>query len=431
MIKRYTPEKIGSIWSETSKFNRFLEIEILVVEALAKLGKVPLKSAKNIRKKAKINIDKIKQIEKKTHHDIVAFVLNLSRSIGEDSQYIHKGITSSDILDTTLAWQIKDSAGIILKDLDGVLAQVKKNALKYKNTVCVARTHGVHAEVYSFGLKFVYLYNDLNYEYKLLKNSLDYACRGKVSGAVGTYAHISPKVEEYVCRKLGIKPAKVSTQIVSREGIAYFLSILGLIASTIERAATEIRHLHRTEVEEVEEPFYKGQKGSSAMPHKKNPIICERLCGLSRLIRANMLASFENINLWHERDISHSSAERVILPDTTIALDYMLIKFLEVLKGLRIDSKNMLNNLGKNKGIIYSQRILVSLMDKGIARQSAYDLVQSVALEAKEKKLSFKDAVGRDKKINKFFSQKEIEDFFNPAYYLRNINSIYKKSGIA
>ncbi len=427
MIERYSPREISNIWSEESKFQRFLEIEILIVEALASLGKIPRSSAQAIRARATINIPKIQKIEEKTHHDIVAFVLNLSQSIGKDSQYIHKGITSSDILDTTLAWQLKDATSLLLADLKKVLAAVKEKSLLYKHTQCVARTHGVHAEPYLLGLKFLYLYNDLLEECQLLEKSREYVCQGKISGAVGTYAHIDPAIERYVCRKLGIYSARISTQIVSRERFAYYLSLLSLLGGTLERFATEIRHLQRTEVGEVEEPFRKGQKGSSAMPHKKNPVLCERICGLARVLRGNMLAAYENINLWHERDISHSSAERVILPDSTIALNYMLRIFYRVVKDLTVSKDALVTNLQKNKGLIYSQRFLVALMEKGFTREKAYDCIQKAALAAFHKQRTLGELLADDPVIKKYFSQREIQSYFDVSYYVRNVDAIYRR----
>ncbi len=426
MIERYTPPEIGKIWSDEEKFKRFLRIEALLCEALEIQKKIP-KGVSKAFSKVKIRQSAIKKIETKTHHDIIAFLKHISPQLGKYSQYLHKGLTSSDLLDTTLAWQIKDATAIILKDLDLLLLEVKKKALKYKDTLCIARTHGVHAEIYSFGLKFLYLYNDLNEERKLLANSLNYVACGKVSGAVGTFAYFEPKVEEYICKKIGINKSNISTQIVSRERVAYYLSLLSLVASTLERFATEIRHLHRNEVAEAKEPFYKGQKGSSAMPHKQNPIICERICGLARILRANMLAASENINLWHERDISHSSVERVILPDSTSALDYMLKKIREVIKNLGVNSKQMLKNIELNRGIIYSQKILTHLCDKGLSRMQAYDIVQNVSLKVINEQSSFRDEAVKDIKIKKFLSKKELDEIFNPYSYLSNIDKIYKR----
>ncbi|UCD14998.1 MAG: adenylosuccinate lyase [Candidatus Omnitrophota bacterium] len=426
MIERYTPQEIGRVWSDGEKFRRFLKIEAFLCKALEKNGKIPAGTAKKLDK-VKISVDQIKRIEEKTHHDIIAFLEHISSQIGGAAQYLHIGLTSSDLLDTTLAWQVKDATKIILEDLDLLIKEVKKKALKYKDTLCVARSHGVHAESYSFGLKFLYLYNDLREERRLLSESLNYVACGKISGAVGTFAHLDPKIEEFICEKIGINNAAISTQIVSRERFAYYLSILALVGSTLERFATEIRHLHRNEVDEVKEPFYKGQKGSSAMPHKQNPIVCERICGLARILKGNALVGFENVNLWHERDISHSSAERVVLPDSTICLDYMLKKMTQVIKHLKVNPKNMLRNMELNRGLIYSQKILLKLMDKGLPRMQAYDIVQRVSLGVINKNSSFKKEVFGDAQVKKHLTKKELEDIFNPYSYLKNINKIYKR----
>ena len=430
MIERYIPKEIGKVWSEEEKFRRFLEIEIVLCEAQERYKKIPKGIAAQIRKRAKISLNKIKKIEQKTHHDVVAFLKDLSSSLGKYGRYLHWGLTSSDLLDTTLAWQIKDATNIILKDLDNLIEEVKKKALKYKDTLCIARTHGVHAEIYSFGLKFAYLYNDLTKEKAFLKNSLSFAASGKISGATGTFAYLEPKIENFVCKRIGINFSPISTQIVSRERFAHYSSLLALIGATLERFATEIRHLHRTEIEEAKEPFYSGQKGSSAMPHKQNSIICERICGLARVLRGNMLIAYENINLWHERDISHSSAERIIIPDSTIALDYMIRKLTEVIKRLKVIPENMLRNIELNRGLIYSQKILLKLMEKGLSRMKAYDLVQDISLRVINQNTNFKDVVYKDVKMKRWFTQKELEDIFNPYEYLKNIDTIYKRVGI-
>jgi len=430
MIERYTPSEIGAIWTDQEKFKRFLKIEKFLCEALAKAKKIPAGVSKSFSG-VKISVEKIEKIEAETRHDIIAFLKHISAQLGKNAQYLHLGLTSSDLLDTTLASQIKDATGIILKDLDALLLEVKKKARRYKNTLCIARTHGMHAEIYSFGLKFLYLYNDLLHERKLLAESLGYVACGKISGAAGTFAYFSPDIEEYICKKMNIGRAAISTQIISRERIAYYISLLSLLASTIERFATEIRHLHRSEVNEAKEPFYKGQKGSSAMPHKQNPIICERLCGLSRLIRAYMLAASENINLWHERDISHSSVERVILPDATITVDYMLKRFREVIKNLRVHPDNMRKNIELNRGIIYSQKLLVKLMAKGLSRLDAYDIVQTVSLEVINDNSSFKQKALQNKQIKKYLSRKELEEIFDPYSYLANIDKIYKRFALS
>jgi adenylosuccinate lyase len=430
MIERYTPQEIGKIWQDEEKFRRFLEIEILLCEALENQKKIPQGVAARIRKKAKFSVEQIKEIEKQTHHDIIAFLKDISSYIGDDAKYLHWGLTSSDLLDTTLAWQIKDATLIILKDLQALIKEVRKKALQHKDLICIARTHGVHAEVYSFGLKFVYLYNDLQKEQKLLEQAIKEVISGKISGAVGTFAHLDPEIEEYICQKIKIPVSPISTQIVSRENIAYYLSLLSLVGATLERFATEIRHLMRTEVAEVQEPFYKGQKGSSAMPHKQNPIVCERVCGLARLLRSNMIAAYENINLWHERDISHSSVERVIIPDSTIIADYLLQKFKSVVKDLKVKPENMKRNLELNRGIVYSQKILLNLMDKGLPRMQAYDLVQKISLRVINNNSSFQQEVSNDETINRYFSAAEVNKFFDPYQYLRNIDKIYKRCGL-
>ena len=427
MIERYTPQDIAGIFSEESKFKRFLKIEVLVSEALAKLKIIPQSAYREIRQKAKISVDKIKKIEEKTHHDVVSFILNLSESLGKSSRYIHFGLTSSDLLDTTLAWQIKDCLEIILKDLEALIREVKKKALKYKDTICAGRTHGVHAEIYSFGLKFAFFYDELVRVRRLLKDSKDIVCCGKISGAVGTFAHLPPEVEEFVCKKIGITPAKISSQVVSRDRLAYLLSILALLGSVIERFATEIRHLQKTETKEAEEPFYSGQKGSSAMPHKRNPIICERMSGLSRLLRANMVAGFENINLWHERDISHSSVERVIIPDSISLVVYILRKFREVIKNLSVYPENMLKNLEISQGLIYSQAVLLKLMIKGLKRERAYDLVQKISFEVIKNSTNLKEELLKSKEVKKYLSSEEIEEIFLPHNYLKNIHTIYRR----
>jgi adenylosuccinate lyase len=430
MIKRYTPKKIGRIWQEDEKFKRFLKIEALLCESLEKQKKIPKGISKKFAK-VKISVDKIKDIEKETRHDIVAFLKHISVQIGPAAQYLHRGLTSSDLLDTTLAWQIKDTYKIILSDLDKLIGVVKTKAIKYKDTICMARSHGMHAEIYSFGLKFLYLYNDLLEERKKLSDSFDYVVSGKISGAVGTFAYFSPKTEEYICKKIGINWAKVSTQIVSRERFAYFLFLLSLLGSTLERFATEIRHLHRTEVDEAKEPFYSGQKGSSAMPHKQNPIMSERICGLARLLRSNAFAASENINLWHERDISHSSVERVIIPDSTIIIDYMLQKFKEVVSKIKVNPKNMIRNIELNRGIIYSQKVLTELMKKGLSRMDAYDLIQKISLEVINNNSNFKEEIFKNKRIRNILDEKILNKIFDPYSYLSNIDKIYKRFNLS
>jgi adenylosuccinate lyase len=427
MIARYSLPKMAGVWQENFKFKTMLAIEILTLEALAREKKVPLKALKRIKKKAKFNLRKIQQIEEKTQHDVVAFVTNVAQYIGPDARYLHLGLTSSDLLDTALGVQLKAASDILIKDLNKLLKILAKKAKSYKDMVCIGRTHGVHAEPTTFGLKLCLSYDETKRNLERLLQAKEAVSQGKISGAVGTYANVEPEVEAYVCKKLGLKPAKISTQIIPRDVYAQYIATLAIIGSSLEKFATEIRHLQRTEVLEAEEPFGKGQKGSSAMPHKRNPVICERICGLSRLLRANALAAMENISLWHERDISHSSVERVIMPDSTMVLDYMLNKFIEVIEGLIVYPDNMLANLVKTKGLIFSQRVLLELMDRGLSRNKAYDLVQGCAMKTWKQNTDFKDNLLNNKEVSKYLSPKELDEIFNLNYYLRNVNKIFKR----
>jgi len=430
MIERYTLPKMASIWQEEFKFKTMLLIEILVLESLAKQKKVPPNALKRIKKKAKFDIAKIKKIEEKTQHDVVAFVTNIAGNIGEDAKYLHLGLTSSDILDTTLGVQLKAASSLLIDDLNKLLKVLSQKARIYKDMVCIGRTHGVHAEPTTFGLKLALWFAETKRNLERLLQAEEAVSVGKISGAVGTYANIEPEVETYVCKKLGLKPAKISTQIIQRDVYAQYVSTLAIIGSGLEKFATEIRHLQRTEVLEAEEPFGKGQKGSSAMPHKRNPVICERICGLSRVLRGNALAAMENVALWHERDISHSSAERIIIPDSTILLDYMLNKFIEVIDGLTVFPENMLANLVKTHGLIFSQRVLLELMGKGLNRTKAYDLVQRCAMQTWKKETDFKKNLLEDTEVSRYLTQKELEKIFDLDYYLRNVNKIFKRVGL-
>lgn len=426
MISRYSrPEMLG-IWQDEYKFAKFLEIELFACEAYSKIGRIPHLAVKEIRQKAKFNIKRIEELEKKTQHDVVAFINCLGESLGPLAKYLHLGLTSSDLLDTTLAIQAKKASDILIKDLEALLKVLAKSALQYKDMVCIGRTHGVHAEPTTLGLKLALMYDETRRNLERLRRAKEEIAVGKISGAVGTYSNIEPFVEEYVCKKLGLKPARTATQIISRDIHGYFLNTLAIIGSSLEKFATEIRHLQRTEVLEAEEPFGENQKGSSAMPHKRNPVICERICGLARILRANSLVALENINLWHERDISHSSAERVIFPDSTIILDYILSKFTEVIKGLTVYPANMLTNLVRTKGLIFSQKVLLTLMDKGLSRDRAYDIVQSLAMKSWKEGLDFKDLVMKDKFVLRHLNLKEAESCFDLDYSLRNINKIFK-----
>jgi adenylosuccinate lyase len=430
MIERYSLPQMKSIWQEEFKFKTMLLIEILALEAYAKEGVVPPQAVKRIRQKARFNIQQINKIEEKTQHDVVAFVSNVAQYIGKDAQYLHMGLTSSDILDTTLGVQLKSASDILIADLEKLLQVLAKKARAYKDMACIGRTHGVHAEPTTFGLKIALWFDEMSRNLERLKRARNEICVGKLSGAVGTYSNIEPYVESYVCKKLGLKPVNIATQVIQRDVYAQYIATLAVIGASLEKFATEIRHLQKTEVLEVEEPFGKGQKGSSAMPHKRNPVICERICGLARLLRANAQVAFENVTLWHERDISHSSVERVIFPDSTLALDYMLNKFIEVASGLKVYPDNMLSNLARTRGLIFSQRILIALMNKGLGRTQAYDLVQKAAMQTWKGTGNFKDNLLALPGAARYLSAKELDKIFDLDFYLRNVNKIFKKVGL-
>ncbi|MBI5874197.1 MAG: adenylosuccinate lyase [Candidatus Omnitrophica bacterium] len=430
MIDRYCLPKMNKIWSEESKFEKMLKIELLVCEAWQKFGRIPKKSYLNIKAKAKIDIAEIKEIEEKTKHDVVAFVNNLSESVGQDAKYIHIGLTSNDVLDTTLGLQMKEVFEILIEDIERLLSVLAKQAKKYKNTPCIGRTHGVHAEPMTFGLKVALMYDEMQRNLARLKDAKGGIAVGKLSGTIGTYTNIEPQIEEYVCTKLGLGVSYGSTQVIPRDRHAVCLARIAIVGASLEKFATEIRHLQKTEVLEVEEPFAKGQKGSSAMPHKRNPVVCERICGLARLLRANAMTGLENVALWHERDISHSSVERVTLPDSTLILDYMLSQFTDVMEGLNVYPKNMLVNLGETRGLIFSQRVLLELMKKGLARPVAYDIVQKNAFESLTLARDFKQVLLNDPKCKRYLSKGEIEACFDIKHYLRHIPTIFKQLGL-
>lgn len=430
MIERYTLSKMGNVWSEQHKLDIFLRIEILACEAMCKLGHIPKKSLEKIKKNAKFDIEEVKRLEEKTKHDVVAFINNVGQSLGPEARYLHLGLTSSDLLDTALSVQCVDASDILIADIKKMLAALKQKAKKYKDTPCIARTHGVHAEPTTFGLKIAVWYDEMRRNLERMEQAQEMMRYGKLSGAVGTYANIDPYVEEYVCEKLGIKPANIATQIIQRDHHCQFVSTIALIGSTLHKIATEIRLLQKTEVLEVEEPFFKGQVGSSAMPHKRNPIICERVSGMSRLLRANAQAAYENICLWHERDISHSSVERVILPDSTIALNYMLNKLTPVIEGLLVYPKNMIASLSKTNGLIYSQRVLLELMGKGLTRSAAYEIIQKCAMQVWQETSDFKDILNRDRKVRKYLTPAEIDVCFDIKYYTRHTDMIFKRVGL-
>ena len=430
MIDRYVLPKMGEIWQDQNKFSKMLKIEILVCEALTKLGKIPKESLEKIKKKARFDIETVQKIEEKAKHDVASFLVNVAENLGPEAKYLHLGMTSSDLLDTTLALQCVEAANILIADLKKLLQILASKAKKYKDTICIARTHGIHAEPITFGLKLAVWFDETKRNLGRLEQAKENIRFGKLSGAVGTYAHLRPSVEEYVCDKLGLKPEIIATQIIQRDKHAQFLMALAFTASSLEKFATGLRHLQKTDILEVEEPFFKGQIGSSAMPHKRNPIHCERICGLARVVRANAQASLDNINLWHERDISHSSAERIILPDSTILLDYILNIFVYILDGLLVYPKNMITNLAKTKGLIFSQKILVELMNKGLNRPAAYEIIQRCAMQVWRENIEFKEILQRDKKLRRYLTLDELDACFNIKYYLRYVDKIFKKVGI-
>jgi adenylosuccinate lyase len=421
---------MAKIWDEENKFQKMLTIEILVCEAFAQQGKIPAKDLRQIKRKARFNLKRIKEIEEKTKHDVVAFVNNVCAHLGPLAKYLHLGLTSNDILDTTLSWQMVEASDLLKEDLKALQKALAKQARKHRDTVCIGRTHGVHAEPTTFGLKMALYYDEAQRNLTRLAQARQMVRVGKISGAVGTYANISPFVEEYVCKKLGLLRPNLATQVLQRDRHAQYLTTLALIGASLEKIATEIRHLQRSEVLEAEEYFSQGQKGSSAMPHKRNPITCERICGLARILRANALAAIENIPLWHERDISHSSVERVIIPDSTILLDYMLATTAELIEKLVVYPQRMLENLVKTRGLIFSQKVLLKLMEKGLGRTQAYDLVQKLAMRSFQEGKNFQDLLLADRKLACLLSAKEINACFDLKRDLRHVQTIFKRLGL-
>lgn len=427
MIDRYSREEMKNIWDLNSKFQYYLNVEIAVAEAYADLGTFPKQDVEELKKKAKFNVERIDEIEAEVKHDVIAFLTCVNESLGDLAKYMHVGMTSSDVIDTAFALQIQDSGKIILQDLDETIQSMKDLAKKHKETVCIGRSHGVHAEIMTFGVKICNWIDILERQRNNFVHALDEIRVGQISGPVGTYSNIPPEVEEVTCKKLNLKPARMSTQIIARDYHAYFMQSLALIASVIEQFATEIRHLQRTEVLEVEEGFGEKQKGSSAMPHKKNPVLSENLCGLARVVRANSIVALENIPLWHERDISHSSAERIIFPDSLTLVDFMLNRFNGVVKNLVVHEKNMLKNTNKFGGIVYSQRVLLKLIEKGLTREDAYRLVQRNALDAFENDGDFRINLLNDKDVEKLLTPMEIDAIFSKDDFLKNVDKIYSR----
>jgi adenylosuccinate lyase len=429
MIERYTRPEMGKIWDDQFKLETWLKIEILACEARSLMGDIPQTELDEIKTKADFNLKRVLEIEETTKHDVIAFLTNVAEYVGPASRHIHYGMTSSDILDTALAYQMKAAGELLLNDLHRLKEVLRRRALEHKNTICIGRSHGIHAEPYSMGLKFALWYEESKRNIARLRDAIDSISTGKISGAVGTFDHLSPKVEEYVCEKLGLKPEPVATQVVQRDRHAHFLSTLAIVASSLEKIAIEIRHLQRTEVLEAEEYFSKGQKGSSAMPHKRNPIISERITGIARIIRANSLAALENVALWHERDISHSSVERVIIPDSCIALNYALHLAVKLMDNLIIYPENMLNNLNLTRGLIFSQKILLKLTEKGMSREDAYTFVQKTAMEVwADKNKNLKDELLNSDDVGKYLAHNEIEELFDSRKLLSNLDYIFSRS---
>ena len=428
MIERYTRKEIKSIWEDKNKYSIWLEIELAAAEAMEKLNIIPKGVTKKVRSKAKINVNRILQIEEKVKHDVIAFLTSITERVGKEARYLHKGMTSSDVLDTCFNLQLKQSGQILLKDIDQLLTSIKRQAIKHKYTMCIGRSHGIHAEPTTFGLKMLTFYQEFLRNKKRLENSIEEISTCAISGAVGTFANVDPKVESYVANKLNLNIEPISTQVIPRDRHAQFFSTLGIIASSIERFATEIRHLQRTEVLEAEEFFGKKQKGSSAMPHKKNPILSENLTGLARLIRSCVIPALENVSLWHERDISHSAVERNIGPDSTITLDFALARLSNVVKNLNIYPKKMIKNLNITNGIFFSQRILLELTTVGFTREEAYKIVQKNAMNAWKQNSSFLNNIISDRKITNKIPVNKLKKLFNFSYHTKKINIIFKRS---
>tara|TARA_Y100000588_G_C14152194_1_gene881056 strand:+ start:131 stop:1396 length:1266 start_codon:yes stop_codon:yes gene_type:complete len=418
---------MASIWEPKNKFKIWLKIEVLACEALAKRGEIPKTALKNIQEKSNFKVERIDEIEREVKHDVIAFLTCVAEYVGDSARYMHLGMTSSDVLDTALAVQLKQASNLILKELKAFQTVLKKQALKHKMTPVMGRSHGIHAEPLTFGLKVANWYEEVGRNIERVKRARSSISYGQISGAVGTFACIHPEVEEYVCSKLGLKPAPVSNQIIQRDRHAEFFTTLAIVAGTIDKIATEIRHLQRTEVLEAEEFFSSGQKGSSAMPHKRNPVVSEQMCGLSRMVRSNAFAALENIALWHERDISHSSVERVIAPDSTILMHYMLKKMTKMMEHLIVYPKNMMRNLEKTEGLIFSQSVLLALIEKGISREEAYSLVQKNAMQSWTKGKDFLNLLKKDKKVSSLLTKKEIEKIFNLKAQFKNVDIIFKR----
>lgn len=431
MLERYSRPEMSAIWSEQNKFKAWLEVEILSCEAWSELGVIPQEDVKALREKAGFEIERIAEIEQETRHDVIAFTRAVSETLGAERKWVHYGLTSTDVVDTALGYLLKQANDILEQDLVRFIEILKNKAKEHKQTVMMGRTHGVHAEPTTFGLKLALWYEEMKRNLERFQSAARGVEFGKISGAVGTYANIDPSIEAYVCKHLGTSPAPISTQTLQRDRHAYYMATLSLIASSIDKFATEIRGLQKSEFREVEEPFAKGQKGSSAMPHKRNPIGCENMSGLSRVIRGHMLTAYENVALWHERDISHSSAERVILPDATILLNYMLNRFGNIVKNLTVFPENMKRNMERTYGVPFSGRVMTKLIDKGLSREEAYDTVQPRAMKAWSEQRSFRGIIEADEAITQHLRPEEIADCFDPSWHLKNVDTIFSRLGLS
>ncbi|WP_031515471.1 adenylosuccinate lyase [Desulfofalx alkaliphila] len=430
MIERYTLPEMKRIWSEENKFQKWLEIEIYACEALAELGEIPAEAVEVIKEKAAFTVERILEIEEVVHHDVIAFLTCVAEQVGEESKYIHLGLTSSDVGDTAQSVRMKEAGEQILSRLEKLHEILLEKAQEYRYTIMIGRTHGIHAEPMTFGLKMLLWAAETQRNIERLQRAIETISVGKISGAVGTYANIDPRVESHVCARLGLTPAKLSTQVLQRDRHAEYMNTMAVIGCTLEKMATEIRSLQRTDIREAEEFFAKGQKGSSAMPHKRNPIITERISGMARLLRGNALAAMENVALWHERDISHSSVERVIIPDSTTALDYMLKKMIDIISNLLVYPEKMKHNMERTGGLLFSQRMLLALVDKGISREQAYELVQRNAMECWRTGKKFKELLAADEEVAKLISPDELDGIFEYSHYLRHIDRIYARFGL-
>ena len=431
MIERYSRPEMARIWTQDAKYGAWLRVELAVCEVYARRGLIPADALGRIKAKAVVSARRIDEIEATTRHDVIAFLTNLEESLGADSRFVHMGMTSSDVVDTALALQLQEAAEVLLGGLERFRAAVRVLALKYKHTPCVGRTHGIHAEPTTFGLKAAVWYAETDRNLERLRRAREAVRVGKISGAVGTFAHVDPDVEEEACRLLGLEPAPVSTQIVQRDRHAEFMAALAILAASLEKVALEIRSLQRTEIREVEEPFTEGQKGSSAMPHKRNPVSCEQVCGLARLVRTNALAALENVALWHERDISHSSVERVILPDSTLLVHYMLHQMTRITEGLLVYPDRMRENMDRSFGLMFSQRVLLALAAKGLPRQAAYELVQKHAMRAWRERCPFRDLLALDPDVMRHLTEAELQACFDPSWHLRNVDAIFRRLDLA